>query len=222
MTSVASMMPATAVALPTGTQLPTGATGLSSNGQMLGQNQFLQLLTAQLENQDPLDPTNADAFASELAEFTTATGVQGLETSATGQQAVGLVGQNVAVNGDSLTLATSGPATGAFNLSAAASDVTAVITNAAGNAIASVDLGAMPAGAQSFSWNGTGTNGVPAPPGNYTFSIAAIGSNGAAVPATTYAVAPVTGVGLGGQSVPMIELGGGLGSVPLSSVQQVL
>ncbi len=221
MTTAASAMPATVVTLPTGTQLPTNANGLSGTGQTLNENDFLQLLTAQLEHQDPLDPTSADQFASELAEFSTATGVQNLETSSSGQQAVALVGQNVAVNGNSLILGQSGGATGAFNLPAAASNVAVSITNAAGNTVASLNLGAMPAGTQSFSWSGTSANGAKLATGTYNFSVTAVGANGAAVKATPYAVVPVTGVGLGGQSGPMLDIGGGLAPVPLSAVQQV-
>jgi flagellar basal-body rod modification protein FlgD len=221
MTTAASTMPASVVAQPVGTQLPTNSNGLSTSGQTIDENNFLQLLTAQLEHQDPLDPTSADAFASELAEFSTATGVQNLQASVSGQQAVGLVGQNVAVNGNSLILGSSGGATGAFNLSSAASDVAVAITNSAGNTVASIDLGAMPAGMQTFSWNGSGANGVTSAPGTYNFSISAV-ANGTSVPATPYAVAPVTGVGLGGQSGPTLDLGGGLTPIPLSSVQQVL
>jgi flagellar basal-body rod modification protein FlgD len=220
MTTAASAMPASVVALPTGSQLPTNANGLSGTGQTLNENDFLQLLTAQLEHQDPLDPTSADQFASELAEFSTATGVQNLETSSSGQQALGLVGQNVAVSGNSLALGQSGGATGAFNLSAAANNVTVAITDPVGNQVASLNLGAMPAGTQTFSWNGAGANGAELAPGTYNFSLSATAANGSAVAATPYAVAPVTGVGLGGQSGPMLDLGGGLAPVPLSAVQQ--
>jgi flagellar basal-body rod modification protein FlgD len=220
MTTAASAMPASVVALPTGSQLPTNANGLSGTGQTLNENDFLQLLTAQLEHQDPLDPTSADQFASELAEFSTATGVQNLEISSSGQQALGLVGQNVAVSGNSLALGQSGGATGAFNLSAAANNVTVAITDPVGNQVASLNLGANPAGTQTFSWNGAGANGAELAPGTYNFSLSATAANGSAVAATPYAVAPVTGVGLGGQSGPILDLGGGLAPVPLSAVQQ--
>ena len=221
MTTAASAMPASVVALPPGTQLPTSANGLSGTGQTLNENDFLQLLTAQLEHQDPLDPTNADQFASELAEFSTATGVQNLEASSSGQQALGLVGQNVAVSGNTLQLGQSGGATGAYNLKSAASNVAVTITDPAGNRVASLNLGAMPAGTQSFSWNGTGVKGTALAPGTYSFRLSAVGANGAAVAATPYAVVPVTGVGLGGQSGPTLDVGGGLAPVPLSAVQQV-
>ncbi len=221
MTTAASAMPVTVMALPTGTQLPTNANGLTSSGQTLNQNDFLQLLTAQLEHQDPLNPTSADQFASELAEFSTATGVQNLETSSSGQQAVGLVGQNVAVSGNSAALGQSGGATGAFNLPSAASNVAVAITDPAGNTVAQLNLGAMPAGTQTFSWTGGGSNGVALTPGTYRFSVTAVGATGAAIAATPYAVVPVTGVGLGGQSGPTLDIGGGLAPVPLSAVQQV-
>jgi flagellar basal-body rod modification protein FlgD len=220
-TAAASAMPVTVTALPTGTQLPTTANGLSGSGQTLNQNDFLQLLTAQLEHQDPLNPTSADQFASELAAFSTATGVQNLGATAGGQQAVGLVGHNIAVSGNSLILGQSGGATGAFNLPSAASNVAVAISDAAGNTVAQLSLGAMPAGTQTFSWNGAGAGGSTLAPGTYNFSVSATGGNGTAVAATPYAVVPVTGVGLGGQSGPMLDVGGGLAPVPLSAVQQV-
>jgi flagellar basal-body rod modification protein FlgD len=222
MTSAASAMPATVTGLPTGTQLPTNANGLSGAGQTLNEANFFQLLTAQLEHQDPLNPMSGDQFAAELAQFSTASGVQNLQTNVSGQEAVGLVGHKIAVAGNTLVLGQSGAATGAFNLSAAAKSVTVAVTDATGKTVASLNLGAMPAGTQTFSWKGAGANGSTLAPGNYAFSITAAGASGAAVSATPYAVVPVTGVGLGGHSGPVLDVGGGLAPVPLSAVQQVL
>ena len=221
MTSAASAMPATVTELPTGTQLPTNANGLSSTSQTLSEANFFQLLTAQLENQDPLDPMTDDQFAAELAQFSTASGVQNLQANVSGQQAVGLVGHNVAVSGNTLVLGQSGAATGAFNLSGAANNVSVAVTNSTGKTVATLNLGEMPAGTQTFSWNGAGATGSTLAPGNYGFSVTAAGANGAAVSATPYAVVPVTSVGLGGQSGPVLDVGGGLAPVPLSAVQQV-
>jgi flagellar basal-body rod modification protein FlgD len=162
-----------------------------------------------------------DQFAAELAEFSTASGIQDLQTTLTGQEAIGLVGHNVAVSGNTLVLAQGGTATGAFNLSTSANNVVVGITDATGKAVASINLGAMAAGTQTFSWNGTGTNGATLPPGTYSFQVSAVGANGAAVPATTLAVVPVTGVALGGQDGPQLDLGAGLAPVPVTAVQQV-
>ncbi|HJU19973.1 MAG TPA: flagellar hook capping FlgD N-terminal domain-containing protein [Stellaceae bacterium] len=216
MITAASAMPASVATLPAGTQLPTGASGVSG-GQTLSENNFFQLLTAQLENQDPLNPMTNDQFAAELAQFSTANGVQNLDASFSGQQAVALVGHNVAVGGNALVLGASGNATGAFNLSAAAKDVAVTITDASGKQVATLDLGAMAAGTQTFSWDGKGAS-----PGTYQFNIRAVGAAGNSVAATPYAVVPVTAAILGGQNGPMLDLGGGLAPVALGAVQQVL
>ena len=90
-----------------------------------------------------------------------------------------------------------------------------------GKAVASLSLGPMAAGTQTFSWNGTGANGTQLTPGTYTFKVTAVTANGSAVPATSLAVVPVTSVTLGGSSGPLLDLGGGLAPVPISAVQQV-
>ena len=221
MITAASAMPATVITLPAGTQVPTNSSGVNTTSPTLTQNDFLQLLTAQLEHQDPLNPLTGAEFAAELAQFSTATGIQNLETSMGGQAAVGLVGHNVAVDGNSLLLSQNGPTTGGFNLSALAKNVSVTITNASGQTVASLNLGPMAAGSQTFSWDGTGANGSKQPPGTYGVRVSAVGANGAAVSATPYAVVPVTGVTLGGLNGPLIELGGGLAPVPVSAVQQV-
>jgi flagellar basal-body rod modification protein FlgD len=231
MITAASTMPATVTTLPAGSQLPTATTGTSgiSGGQTLTENNFLQLLTAQLEHQDPLDPMTNDAFAAELAQFSTASGVQDLNTSFSGQQAVALVGHNVAVSGNALVLSqstsTSGSsgesATGAFDLSSAANNVTVTITNSAGQAVTTLNLGAMAAGVQTFSWNGQNSGGTRQSPGTYQFTVSATSASGSSVAALPYAVVPVTAVALSSQNGPMLDLGGGLAPVAVSAVQQV-
>jgi flagellar basal-body rod modification protein FlgD len=221
MTIATSTMPPSVAALPSGSQLPTGANGLSS-AQTLTEANFFQLLTAQLEHQDPLNPMTGDEFAAELAQFSTASGVQSLQTTSTNQQAVGLVGHSVAVSGNTLPLAQSGgSASGAFDLSAAATDVTVTIADSTGKTVASLDLGAMPAGTSAFTWNGRAADGSAAAAGTYGFSLSATGTGGAAVAATPYTVVPVTAVVLGGQNGPLLELGGGATPIALSAVQQI-
>jgi flagellar basal-body rod modification protein FlgD len=229
MTLATSMMPASVVSLPVGDQLPSAssssAAAASNASTTLTESDFLTLLTTQLENQDPLNPQSPSDLAAELAQFSTASGVQSLNTTfgtTSGVQAAGLVGQNVAVAGNTLMLGSNGSAPGAFNLSAAASDVGLAITNSTGGVVAAVDLGAMGAGNQSFTWNGQGLSGSALPAGNYSYTIKATSaSSGTTVTATPYAVVPVTSVAIGGQNGPMLDLGGGLAPVALSAVQEV-
>lgn len=227
MTVAASMMAANVVNLPAGTQLRSAqssapATGLASS---LTENDFLTLLTTQLQHQDPLNPQNPSDFAAELAQFSTASGVANLSSAfgaGAAMQAAGLVGKNVAVSGNALVLGSSGSAAGAFNLSSAAKDVAVTIANAAGNVVATVDLGPLGAGNQNFTWDGKAADGSTLPTGSYSYAVKPTpASSGAKVTATPYAVVPVTSVVLGGASGPTLDLGGGLSPVPLSAVQQV-
>lgn len=224
------MVAATSTLPPSTAALPNIASTVSSAAsQTLNENDFLSLLTAQLENQDPLNPMTGSDFAAELAQFSTATGVQGLQTSMTGMnsnlsgmQATSLVGQTVVVSGNGLTLGSNGTATGAVNLSAAASNVAVTVKNAAGTTVATLNLGAMPAGLQTFSWNGQGVNDTQLPAGNYQFSISAVGAKGAAVTSTACQVGQVSAVSLGGQNGPTLQFNGGLAPVAFSAIQEVL
>lgn len=61
----------------------------------LGKDAFLQLLVAQLQNQDPLNPQTNEEFISQLTQFSTLEEMQNMTASLTNSQALGLVGKNV-------------------------------------------------------------------------------------------------------------------------------
>ena len=217
-----SVMPATVVSQPSNDQIPQSSTGALPNAQ-LSEGNFLQLLTAQLENQDPLNPMSASDFAAELAQFSTAVGVQQMSATQTqygNLQLAGLVGHNVAVNGNTVILQNKS-ASGAYGLSGAASDVIVTVTDAAGNTLQTLNLGAAAAGTQTFTWNGIEASGSTAPAGTYTFNVAAVGAANTTITATPFALVPVTGVSLGGSAGPMVDLGGGLSPVGLGNIYQI-
>lgn len=225
MVAATSTLPPSTAALPS---LASSAATPSNPSQALTENDFLTLLTAQLENQDPLNPMTGADFAAELAQFSTATGVQGLQTGVTGlnsgisgMQATTLVGKSVAVSGNAITLPGSGNATGAINLATAATNVAVTVSNAAGTPVATLNLGPMPAGVDTFTWNGQGAGGAQLAAGSYQFSVAAVGAKNATITATPCAVAQVSAVSLGGQNGPMLQLNNGLAPVAFSAVQEV-
>jgi flagellar basal-body rod modification protein FlgD len=227
MTAAASLMPASITNLPKGNQLPGANAAAQANGgnTKLTESDFLTLLTTQLKNQSPLNPQNPSDFAAELAQFSTASGVETLNATlgaGGGLQAAGLVGKNVAVTGNALVLGATGSAQGAFNLSAGAKDVKVAVTDAAGSVVDVIDLGAMNAGNQTFTWNGKSTGGVSQQPGTYSYRISATSASSTnAVTATSYAVVPVTSVVMGGAGGPTLNLGGGMSPVALSAVLEV-
>lgn len=47
----------------------------------IGQNQFLQLLVAQMKSQNPLEPTSNQEFLGQLAQFSTLSGIESLNSN---------------------------------------------------------------------------------------------------------------------------------------------
>src|ERR1043165_7584057 len=62
-------------------QAQAAAEAQQKKDQTLGIDSFLTLMTAQLKNQDPLKPLEGTEFISQLAQFGTVSGVQGMQTS---------------------------------------------------------------------------------------------------------------------------------------------
>ena len=76
--------------------------------QTLTQNDFLQLLVAQMENQDPLQPQSDTEMASQMAQFTSLTQATAMSSSLSMMQANSLIGSTVTIKLDSQNDVTSG------------------------------------------------------------------------------------------------------------------
>ncbi len=203
----------------------------SSNGSIDGltMNDFLTLMTAQLQNQDPLDPTDSNDFLSELSELSTVegisqlnTGVSSLSSSLLQTQAVnsaGLVGQTVLASANTAELASGGSITGAVAVPEGASAVKLTVTNSSGETVDQISL-PTGEGMQSFTWNGATSSGGTAPAGTYTVAAAAtVGS--ASEAASTFLNGTVTSVTLDSSNSSVMLNTTQLGSVALSSVEQI-
>lgn len=131
----------------------------------LGRNAFLELMVAQLNNQNPLEPTDNQAFVAQLAQFSTVEGLDNLNdtadtmmsqfTSNAALQASSLVGQSVIVEGNDMgLLTTGGVVSGYTELEDSTSDLVLNITSAEGELLEQVQLGNRDAGAMSVRWDG--------------------------------------------------------------------
>jgi len=187
-----------------------------ANTQIAGNFQsFLQLLTTQLQNQNPLSPLDTNQFTQQLVEFA---GVQqqintndslatlvSLQQTAQSTQALGFVGHTAVVKGNTAAL-TNGRATWELNIPSN-STVNISIASSTGQ---TVFTGTFPASAgnnQPFSWNGKDNNGNQLPDGNYTLTATAKDSAGNAVAVTTQVEGVVASVDLT-QSPPLLSIGG--------------
>jgi len=215
---------------PTSSTSGTGSSSTSTSGiGGLTMNDFLTLMTAQLQNQDPLNPTDSNQFLSQLSELSTVEGITQLNTSMStlsnsmlSSQALtsaALVGQGILAQASSGAYTSGTPMTGAVQVPSGASSVVLSVTNSAGVLIGKVGVPAT-AGLQTFSWDGTSTNGAPQPSGTYSVSAAAqVGAS--AQTAATYLNGTVTSVTLGATgSSPTLNTTQ-LGPVALSAVQQI-
>ena len=188
-----------------------------ANTQIAGNFQsFLQLLTTQLQNQDPLSPLDTNQFTQQLVEFA---GVQqqintndslstlvSLQQTAQATQALGFVGQTAVVNGNTATLSSGGDATWELNIPSA-STVNISIANSLGQTVFSNSFAANAGNNQVFNWNGLGNDGSEAPAGNYTLTATAKDSANNTVGVTTAVAGVVSSVDLT-QSPPRLSIGG--------------
>jgi flagellar basal-body rod modification protein FlgD len=174
------------------------------NSTTLGKDDFLKLLTTQLQQQDPTQPMDNTAFVAQLAQFSsleqmsnvndTLTKMLTAQGTALQTTAADMVGKNAIFTTDQVNLVMGNTATIAANLSQAAANVNLVIQDSSGNAVRTAALGACPSGMNKFTWDGLDDNGSQLPTGTYTTQILATDINGKSVSLTQSSSAPITGV----------------------------
>ncbi len=178
-------------------------TPIVSGPKALGQSDFLNLMVAQLQNQDPMKPLDNEAFIAQMAQFSQLESTNQLVTlmqqnnsDLQGARQVGLVsliGHPVILNGATVQLGT-GPASVNYTLAGNAASVQVNILNSSNQVIKTIAESNQNAGNQTVSWDGTDQNGVQVPSGTYGFSVSAKDGAGQAVTATPVTIATVTGV----------------------------
>jgi flagellar basal-body rod modification protein FlgD len=212
----------------------SSSSGSASSAQSL-QDQFLTLLVAQMNNQDPLNPMDNYQLTSQLAQISTVQGVQDLKNVVQtissqvdlGQSmdAVSMIGKQVLFPGDKLKMDTD--ASGArvltpigVDVQQDAHDVVLKISDSAGRVVRTMDLGAQDAGIITPTWDGNDDSGNPLPDGSYTIAVQATDANGAAVTADALTYGQVGGVSYSTQGV-RLDLGLA-GQVSMLDVRKVL
>ena len=196
----------------------------------LGKNEFLNLLVAQLNNQDPLSPQDNGEFIAQLAQFSTVEGVDKLNTSMESMlsgyqssqalQASSLVGRKVIIPTDKAVVDTSETFKASLVLPATSGNVYVNVYDSAGSTVSRVNLGQQEAGNVSFMWDGKDASGNTLPPGTYKFEAqATYGTETKAL--YTMLPANVDSVTLGQNGGELMLNLAGLGSIGLSKVQVI-
>jgi flagellar basal-body rod modification protein FlgD len=207
----------------------SGAGSIGSDSLSITQDRFLKLLVAQIQNQDPLNPLQNSEVTSQLAQLSTVTGINKLSDLLSGissnfaqaqsLQAASVIGHGVLVPGDAINLA-QGAALGAVDLPQAVDQLTITIRDAAGATVHTAELGAQASGLVKFQWDGVGDSGSAAPDGSYTYEVKALAAGKPIKDISAFAYGRVDSVSLGAQGSQLNV--GGLGSVNISQVKQIL
>jgi flagellar basal-body rod modification protein FlgD len=183
----------------------SSASALMGQTKALDRDDFLNLLIAQLQNQDPLNPTDSTEFTSQLAQFSSLEqlgninsnleSLQLYQSSINNSQAVGFIGKEIVAKGDTVLLENGKAAECQADLPTDASGVLVSIYTNTGEFVKSFEIGPLPAGRQTFAWDGTGQDGKPVPDGAYRFEMLATDVDGNQIDATLLTHGTVTGVG---------------------------
>jgi flagellar basal-body rod modification protein FlgD len=202
----------------------------SDTSQQMDQADFLSLMTAQLKNQDPFNPVDNTQMVAQMAQLSQTSGIAEMNSTlkaiaerlgtTTATDAMAWVGKNVMVEGNVAYPNGEGGIQGAITLPSAAADVTVTISNANGETLRTVSLGAQDAGSYNYSWDGSTDSGNPAGSGPFTVKVSARGADGGAIAAKGMVWAPVTSVSIGSDGNAVLTLPG-IGNVSASNVVQV-
>ncbi|MDA9735132.1 flagellar biosynthesis protein FlgJ [SAR116 cluster bacterium] len=130
----------------------------------LGQEDFLKLMTTQLQNQDPFAPMENGEFIAQMAQFSTVTGITSMDESLKNvaaklgetriATAANMLGHSVLVPGKIARADNDGSVNGVIDLPSASTNVNVVFKSQNGEIIDTINLGNQSSGLVGFAWHG--------------------------------------------------------------------
>lgn len=193
---------------PTTATSADAAKAASKTADIMGKEDFLTLLVAQLQNQDPLNPDDPTEFTAQLAQFSSLEQLYNLNESMTGLTtaqanseklaALSLIGKEVSYNGSSFTYDGTPIAVG-YQLDGVAAGVTLSLQDADGRTVKTLEAAdtELAAGNHFITWDGTDQDGNPVIAGTYKIILqASAAGTDASIAAAPLISSEVTGVDL--------------------------
>lgn len=208
----------------------TAPTTKASAADDMGMEDFLTLMVAQLENQDPSKPLENTDFLAQIAQFSTVSGIEDLNTSFSdvstslyanqAVEAASLVGRKVITEDNIANFSEGDSLGGTIDLPKNAAALTVYIQDMAGGLVHTQALGPKNEGQQVFSWDGMDADGSMLPPGRYRLSAEAV-IDGESQGVSVYSHSLVESVSVGKSGGSVINLKGG-GSAIMSGIKGFL
>lgn len=200
------------------TSTASASTATNTNKNVLGKNDFLKLMIEQMKNQDPLNPMDGTQYAAQLAQFSSLEQLSNLNQSMqdsinsnlTLTQSINntlvanLIGKDVKMGGNALTLSGQSKITLGYTLPAAAQSVSIKIYNDQGALVRTIDGLPGTTGVNKVSWDLSDNNGGKLPDGKYTFEVDALNGNGDKITADIFKEGTIGGVRFGNQGTVLL------------------
>jgi len=183
---------------------PTTGTNLytTKRNDEITKMDFLKLLLAQLQQQDPLNPQDPAEFTSQLTQFSSLEQMMAMNQSIASLQlsqlslnntmASSLIGKDVLYEGNSISMKTGVPTAIHYKSSTAVSGVTVEIYDSAGKLVRTLPATSAIAGQNTVQWDGLADDGTAAAAGDYSVKISAAGNSTALF--TPLAIGHVSGI----------------------------
>lgn len=207
--------------------------GSNKDSNALAQQDFLKLMVAQIQHQDPLKPQENGDFLGQMAQFSTVEGLQDMQKTMTNLagslvsnqalQASSMVGSFVRVPGDQAELppGEGNRFFGAVELEQSVPNLKFEILSPAGEVVKTIGMGQQSAGTVEFKWDGINSKGETMPAGTYKVRASAtIDSQMTSL--ETMVIAPVSSVTLGRNGQQMMLNVSGVGERRMDQIREIL
>lgn len=195
----------------------------------MGQEDFLKLLTTQMQNQDPTNPVDNTKMIADMAQFSSLEAMKQLNDTVSSMsqmfktnqavQASVLVGKDVVVPGSKVNLVSGSAPVALVNIEDPLTEVKAQIRNASGELVREYAWDSLPIGQGDLKWDGKDASGNALPQGVYTLSAFGTNSEGARASVGALVAQKVVSVDVGSSGASLNLADGS--AAGLDEIQQI-
>jgi flagellar basal-body rod modification protein FlgD len=206
-----------------GSNIPAAGLSNTPANMQINQAGFLQLITAQMKDQNPLSPSDPTQFVTQLEGMSQVSAMQSMQSSMQASSIMNgttLIGRSILAPGSKATLTAGGGIGGAVTAPAGTSKLDVSVQDSTGATVDTFSVTPAVSGLTSFVWNGATSTGAKAPAGTYTIGVNAT-VDGKTQPLNPMVVNKVDSVLLD-PTTNAVDVETASGTVPLTSIVSVM